>query len=338
MRGKKIIFYVRGLMFALFIVSAILSSINRASSFTDTVKKSSAYQHFLKGVFSDRIGDFDSAIEEYKKAADFDQDSSNIHFRLALDYIKLDKLEEASKELELAISRNPEVEYHVLLSIIYTSLGKNEKAITTYQDALEQAAQLEPDNLAIYHDLARIYFQQKKTDRAIDLFKQIIQKSPEDPQAHFFLGIIYEQIGKKDLAIQELKESLSFDKDFPDALNSLGYLYAEQNTNIEEAEKLIMRALEIEPRNAAYIDSLGWVYYKQNRIEEAIQKLEEAAGLLKDAVILDHLADAYYKNGLYEKAKDFWQQSLKADPTQEPVKKKLKDLESLDKKDEISRD
>jgi len=89
---------------------------------------------------------------------------------------------------------------------------------------------------------------------------------------------------------------------------------------------MIRKALGIEPDNGAYIDSLGWLYFKQGRFQEAIKELERASILFKDPVIFDHLGDAYLKTGDTEKAKANWQKSLDLDPVQDKVKKKIEGL------------
>jgi Tfp pilus assembly protein PilF len=115
-------------------------------------------------------------------------------------------------------------------------------------------------------------------------------------------------------------------------LNFLGYTYVEKNKNLAQAETMIRKALEIEPNNGAYIDSLGWFYFKRGRFKEAITELEKASSLLDDPVIYDHLGDVYFKINEIEKAKLNWEKSLELDPNQEKVKEKLLTVTKLEKK------
>jgi tetratricopeptide (TPR) repeat protein len=114
-------------------------------------------------------------------------------------------------------------------------------------------------------------------------------------------------------------------------LNSLGYVYAEESINLDEAEDLIKRALEIVPDSAAYLDSLGWVYYKKEKFLKAKEYIEKAASMLKDPVILDHLGDIYYKLGQFQEAGEVWKEVLKIEPQNKIVQEKIANL-----KDEIS--
>lgn len=95
--------------------------------------------------------------------------------------------------------------------------------------------------------------------------------------------------------------------------------------NLNEAEELINKALEQHPDNAAYIDSLGWVYFKKGEFEKAQGLLEEASRLLEDPVIFDHLGDVYSGMGEFEKAQDIWQRSIKLKTIDEATKKGIED-------------
>ncbi len=79
-------------------------------------------------------------------------------------------------------------------------------------------------------------------------------------------------------------------------MNDLGYLWADENRHLSRAMKMIRKAVEAEPDNGAYRDSLGWVLYRLGRYEEAIAELEKAAERQPDGVIFDHLGDAYRKS------------------------------------------
>ena len=86
---------------------------------------------------------------------------------------------------------------------------------------------------------------------------------------------------------------------------------------------MIKQALVFEPENGAYLDSLGWFYYKKVKLKEALSHLERAASLLSDPVIYDHLGDVFLKLGNADSAKLNWEKSLKLDPRSDKVKTKL---------------
>ena len=104
-------------------------------------------------------------------------------------------------------------------------------------------------------------------------------------------------------------------------------MYAERGQNLDEAIQLIGKAIEIEPENGFFIDSLGWAYYQQGRYPEALRELKRAVEKARepDPVLYDHLGDAYAKNGLEQEALNAWERSLQLDPAADGVKKKIDD-------------
>ncbi len=113
-----------------------------------------------------------------------------------------------------------------------------------------------------------------------------------------------------------------------DALNYLGYMYAEDSIKLDQAEKFIKQALEYSPNNAAYIDSLGWVYFKQGLIEQALLTIKQAAAMMEDPEVFEHLGDIYQAQGILQQAREAWNNSLKLEPERSTVQEKLKELEN----------
>jgi tetratricopeptide (TPR) repeat protein len=86
---------------------------------------------------------------------------------------------------------------------------------------------------------------------------------------------------------------------------------------------MIKKALVLDPDNGAYVDSLGWLYFKKGKFPEALTELNRAVALIDDPVIFDHLGDVYLKLNLPQKARQSFESSLKLDPNQDSVKIKL---------------
>jgi tetratricopeptide (TPR) repeat protein len=151
-----------------------------------------------------------------------------------------------------------------------------------------------------------------------------------DPQienrGRLILAGIYTALQNYPKAEEQLLGTLQADPEDAGANNDLGYLWADQGKNLGKAEVMIRRAIASdgqrhsakgEPlapsRNAAFIDSLGWVLYRQGRVEEARQELEQAVALFgrkRDPVVADHLAEVYFQLGRREDARRWWQQAL----------------------------
>ena len=123
---------------------------------------------------------------------------------------------------------------------------------------------------------------------------------------------------------------LAIDPDDGRTLNYLGYMWADRGENLDQALELIQRAVALEPNNGAYVDSLGWVYYRLGRYSEARHHLEEAARLMpSDATILEHLGDLYVALEIPDKARETYRRALAIDDDNvEGLKRKLARLET----------
>ena len=296
---------------------------------------SKALSHYIQAGIYERLNQLDKATREYKIALKADYSSPHIHLRLATVLLKQNQLPQAAEELKLAIKYynaqtssseqgSSFIEAHTLLALVYSLEGKIEEATAEYETALRGAITLEPENIRIHKSLGRVYLRKNKFSDAEKTYRFILNLAPLDSEAHFFLGTIYEEQNRRDEAIEEFKAALKFNPEFPEALNSLGYLYAEESINLKQAEEMLKKALIYEPNNGAYIDSLGWVYFKQGRYQEAVEELEQAIQFLSDPIVYEHLGDAYQKQGNLIKAKENWQESLELDSEQSlRIKQKL---------------
>jgi len=104
-------------------------------------------------------------------------------------------------------------------------------------------------------------------------------------------------------------------------------MYADRGIHLDEAETLIRKALELKPGNGYMIDSLGWVFFRQNRMEEAIRHLKQASEILpEDAAILEHLGDVYVRSGRLQEAAEAYEKAIRFNPGNDLLKKKRDDL------------
>jgi tetratricopeptide (TPR) repeat protein len=138
------------------------------------------------------------------------------------------------------------------------------------------------------------------------------------------LSNVYSQKGDHAKSEEQLRLVLEMDPDVPLASNNLGYQMADRNVNLDEAERLIRRAIDLdrsarkqvdeEGENAAYLDSLGWVLFRKGKLPEAREWLEKAAALpdgVDDPAVWDHLGDVQIKLDQPAKAKEAWQKAVK---------------------------
>jgi Flp pilus assembly protein TadD len=122
------------------------------------------------------------------------------------------------------------------------------------------------------------------------------------------------------------------------ALNYLGYMFADRNVKLAEAEKMIRKALEQDPGNGAYLDSLGWVQFRLGQYAEAEASLKTASEKVpKDSTIQDHLGDVYLKMGRLKDAITAWEKSVQAWNNSSAAEREGLDIGKVQKKLEGAR-
>ena len=138
--------------------------------------------------------------------------------------------------------------------------------------------------------------------------------APNDPRGLYVLAQVLEQRKDFDGAERALREILERDPEDATALNYLGYMLAERGQRLDEAVTLVQRALKLEPGNPSFLDSLGWAYYQQGKLDLADPPLTEAASKLpNNSVIQDHLGDLRFKQRRFSDATTAWQRALNGD-------------------------
>jgi Flp pilus assembly protein TadD len=147
---------------------------------------------------------------------------------------------------------------------------------------------------------------------------------PSDQQEiRYLLSNVYNAWKKLPECEQQLTSILRADPDNATANNDLGYIWADHNKNLDEAEAMIRKALDLDREqrkragldvedNAAYVDSLGWVLFRRGKIEDALRELERAAKLPEgdDPVIWDHLGDVYRHLMRMDEARTAWRRAV----------------------------
>jgi tetratricopeptide (TPR) repeat protein len=213
--------------------------------------------------------------------------------------------------------------------------GDADKAIKEVRAMLKGNSS--PDDRQVYITLAQMYTRLRRfsdAEQALDKAEQLSAK-PDDKEYIWFLrGSTFERAKRYPEAEQQFKKVLASDPDHASALNYLGYMLADQNTKLDEALGYIKHAVDLDPSNGAYLDSLGWAYFRLGKYEQAEDNLLKASQKINtDPTVHDHLGDLYQKTGRLKLAATNWERALtewnrtiaaEVDPTdQARVQKKL---------------
>jgi len=194
-----------------------------------------------------------------------------------------------------------------------------------------------PDDVEVVMALGNVLRSRKQFAEAAEIYGKAVELIGTPDRGHwilfFYRGTSYERAKQWDKAEADLKKALELVPDTLPAgkaqvLNYLAYSWVDQNMNIDEAFKMLTRAVELAPRDGMIIDSLGWAYYRMGRYEDAVRELEKAVELKAgDPVINDHLGDAYWRVGRKLEAKFQWTHAKDSNPEQEDLVKILRKID-----------
>jgi len=214
--------------------------------------------------------------------------------------------------------------------VIRLSIGTGD--MTGALDAATEAEKRFPKHIEFTVYRARILSESKRHEESLKAFEQAQERAEKgrrdllDSDFFFSYGAAAEQAGNPAKAVELLRKSIELDPEkAARACNYLGYMWAERNENLDEAVLLVRRALDSEPDNGAYLDTLGWIYFRQGKFQEALVELLHAAELLPgpDGVVFEHIGDTYQKLGKSVEAVLYWQKALREDPSSTTLPAKL---------------
>lgn len=176
---------------------------------------------------------------------------------------------------------------------------------------LDQKIARHPDVIGLYQTKASLLVMEKRDAEAVKVLKQALQKKPGHEDLLMNLGMVYESLKQRDLALDMMKQVIALNSSNATALNYVGYSYAEKGENLDEAEKLIQKALSVKPEDGMIMDSLGWVYFQKKEYAKALEWLERAVQKSpKEPTILEHAADAHLQLSNKVRARMYYEKSL----------------------------
>lgn len=198
------------------------------------------------------------------------------------------------------------------LALVYLETDRPDKAV----DALLASIDAPQENpRGFISVLGRALAATNRADEADPHIRRFIERHPEhEADLMFEWAMVSSRLDRPQQSEAIMLQTLEKHRDHAPTLNGLGYQWADQGRNLDRAQEMIQRAVDADP-NAAYLDSLGWVYYKRGRFEEAVTWLQRANNEPDGGphpVILDHLGDAYYRLGDAKKAATFWRSAQQA--------------------------
>ena len=303
----------------------------------------SAYAYL--GQISEQIGDYQSAANAFKELVRIMPYQPVYYLRLASLYNQLGDRQQAITAYERAIKINRDLwrahdalwklcveEYDRLYQEdrLEEAAEKLRKAIHSYSELHRLAPPTnhkhDDDLLAQFRArLGSLYVVLQRENEALEVLEKALETSPDDPDTNYWLGIAHQAVGNLEQAEHHLRTTIALSPEREEAYNALGYFFAEHGTNLDEAVSLIQKALKKSPANGAYLDSLGWAYFKQGKLNDALKQLEKAVIYMPDSVeVQDHLGEVYLKKGRKKEAVAAWQKAIQLSPGNTAILEKLK--------------
>jgi tetratricopeptide (TPR) repeat protein len=241
----------------------------------------------------------------------------------------------AEKAAKAAVEKYPSDRTVKLVAAnLYADMGKTQSAVDILKGLMDGKNDRE-----VYLSLAQVYEKAKnypEMAQAIDNAEKLSKSDDDKENIYFVRGAMLEKQKKYDAAETEFRKVLKINPDSAAALNYLGYMLADRNVRVNEAVEMIRKAVDQEPTNGAYLDSLGWAYFRLNKLDEAEDYLQKAVQKTsKDPTVHDHLAEVYQARGRlkdavveWEKAVAEWQATAPTEQDPAEVAKVQKKLES----------
>jgi tetratricopeptide (TPR) repeat protein len=210
------------------------------------------------------------------------------------------------------------------MTSFYTQNGRLGELITR----LENYRTAHPQDTAVVAHLVQLYAAQKRMADAIRVLDETRTAVANDADLLYAVGQLYAELDQKSASEEVLQQVVQLDPTHAGASNDLGFSWADEGKNLSRAEVLIRVAVNAEPDNQSFLDSLGWVLYKRGKFDEAEKYLEAAIGpaAYPDPVVLDHLGDTLYRLSRTDDAQRQWQRSLKGIGDDEVYRDDLKQL------------
>ena len=262
-----------------------------------------------------------SAIQYFKTASQLAEWNPQVWIRLGGLLFDTKKYKEAIQYMSKASEKFPN---EFAVNLIYGLSLSAENEHLKAKDALEKALKINPNDVNTLGAMGYTLNQLKEDDKALEFLHKALAVEPNNLQVLSIIAQIYET--KKDYNVSDslYTHALAIDSANALLLNNYAYSLAERKIRLDEALTMSKKAIKKEPRNASYLDTIGWIYFRLGDYKKAKLNIEDAAKMEnKNATILDHVGDVYFKLGDKSKANDYWKKAFEADSSKKEIRKKF---------------
>ena len=272
-----------------------------------------------RAIFLERLGSSyaennnpQAAVATFQKMLALGDENSERGYGLIIDIYRDNKeWQKALDEAKLAMQKLPNSRR---LKMVYASQLADMGQVDAGVEQIKALLKGNADDREIYVNLATIYNRLKRwqdVEAALDKANQLSTKREDKENIAFLRAASLERQKKYDQAEETFRKILVTNPNNPAVLNYLGYMFADKGTRLDEALGMIKKAVDLDPANGAYLDSLGWAYFKLGKYDLAEDNLTKASQHMgADPTVQEHLGDLYQKTGRLKLAAAHWERAL----------------------------
>ncbi len=278
------------------------------------------------GLLSVQMEDFAEAGSHFQKALDLNfKEPDQIYLYLGQVEERLHqdaKAKEWYAKVNADSSQFLDAQLHI--AALMATQGKVDEALKYIDDIPDLSNE---QRVAALQAEANILAQAKRQQEAFDLLKKAVETMPNSPDLIYDYSMAAERIKRYDVMEHELRKLILLKPEMWHAYNALGYSLADRNERLDEAQKLIEKALSLSPGDYFVLDSMGWVKYRRGQLNQALDYLKRAYSVQPDPEIAAHLGEVLWQQGKHDEALKTWDEALHAHPDNEVlqnVSKKFK--------------
>jgi tetratricopeptide (TPR) repeat protein len=272
-----------------------------------------------RAIFIERLGmvyrdeeNYTASVEAFRKMLNLGDENAERGYQNIIDtYREAKQWAQATAAAREAVAKLPnDRDLRMVLDSQLADTGDADKALADVRSLLKGT----PEDRAVYIALGQMNTRLRRWNDADQAFNKADQLSikPEDKEyVHFLRGSEYERQKNYDQAEAEFKKVLDADPLSAVTLNYLGYMNADRGVRLDESLNYIKQAITIDPNNGAYLDSLGWAYFRLGKYDLAEESLTKASAHMgSDPTVQEHLGDLYQKTGRLKLAAAHWERAL----------------------------
>jgi tetratricopeptide (TPR) repeat protein len=260
-----------------------------------------------------RVNDLQKLRSTYARAQKLLGENSPV-----LDSINIETLREEGKRVEAleltraAARRYPEDHsFRFTEALLLSETGNHRESAELLRGMISERPEQTVEDANVYQLLSSVQLQSGQLKEAEASVRRAIKLNPDNDGLLIQLSLIQDKAGEPGKSEKILRELLQRDPENASALNSLGYFLLRRGEKLPEAVRLIERAVNIEPVNGNFLDSLGWANYKLGRLEEARRQLEKARMYARrNPTVYEHLGDVLRDSGHVPEARRQWEKAL----------------------------